>query len=155
VSSTKRIQTGRIKRNSTAHTADRTEYFCSGTRRSLAPTLGGVSTATFPDRFWEMIQRAWRSLLLNRALLVLAVLASAATVVILGFLVNLFIQGYSGGNDPTSIAPLAFPIAILGFVIAGIPALVISTLLWLAYTASKAGRARARGTPDDPSYPPL
>jgi hypothetical protein len=91
-----------------------------------------------------MIQRAWRSLLLNRTLLVLAVLASAATVVIIGFLVNLFIAGYSGGNDPTSVAPLAFPIALLFFVIAGVPALLICTLLWLAYTASRAARKRAR-----------
>ena len=73
----------------------------------------------------------------------LAVLASAATVVIFGFLINLFIAGYSGGNDPTSVAPLAFPIAILFFVIAGVPAMLISALLWLAYAASKAARARA------------
>jgi hypothetical protein len=89
-----------------------------------------------------MIERAWRSLLLNRALLVLAVVASTATAVIVGFLVNLFIQGYSGGNDPTSVAPLAFPVAILSFVIVGFPAMLICALLWLAYTASKAARAR-------------
>jgi hypothetical protein len=101
-----------------------------------------------------MTQRAWRSLLLNRTLLVLAVLASAATVAILGFLVDLFIAGYSGGNDPTSVAPLAFPVAILGFVIAGIPALVISALLWLTYAASRGARARARQG-ERPSSPPL
>jgi hypothetical protein len=102
-----------------------------------------------------MIQRAWRSLLLNRTLLVLAVIASAATAVIIGFLINLFIAGYSGGNDPTSVAPLAFPIAILGFVIAGVPAMAISALLWLTYAASKGARARAHARPNDPPYPPL
>lgn len=90
-----------------------------------------------------MIERAWRSLLLNRALLVLAVVASTASAVIVGFLVNLFIQGYSGGNDPTSVAPLAFPVAILFFVIVGFPAMLICALLWLAYTASRGARARA------------
>jgi hypothetical protein len=74
---------------------------------------------------------------------VLAVVASAATAVIVGFIVNLFIQGYSGGNDPTSVAPLAFPVAILFFVIAGFPAMLICALMWLAYAASKAARARA------------
>ena len=129
------------------------EYFCSGTGRSLAPSVGSMNTATCRGRFREMIQRAWRSLLLNTALLVLAVVASAAAVVIVGFIVNLFIQGYSGGNDPTSIAPLAIPIAMLFYVIAGIPAMLICAMLWLAYTASKTARARARQA-ERPSSPP-
>lgn len=100
-----------------------------------------------------MIKRAWRSVLLNRTLLVLAVVASAATVVLIGFLVNLFMQGYSGGNDPTSVAPLAFPIALFFFLIAGIPGVLISALLWLGYTASNVARARARraGRLSDPA----
>ena len=101
-----------------------------------------------------MIQRAWRSLLMIRALLVLAVLASAATLVIFGFLVNLFIQGYSGGNDPTSIAPLAILFAILGYVIVGIPAALFCALLWIAYLGSRAARARAHAGPDDPPSAP-
>ena len=99
-----------------------------------------------------MIKRAWRSLLLNRTLLVLAIVASAATVVIIGFLINLFVQGYSGGNDPTSVAPLAFPIAIALFLIAGVPGLLISALLWLAYTASNVARARSHQA-ERPSNP--
>jgi hypothetical protein len=121
-----------------------TEYFCSGARGSLAPTVGDVNTATFPERFSEMSQRAWRSLLLNRILLVLAVFVSAATAVIVGFLVYLYLQGYSGGNDPTSVAPLAFLFAIVLYGIIGIPAQLICALLWLAYAASRAARARAR-----------
>src|ERR1700745_2854242 len=102
-------------------------------------------TSTRRGRCGEMIERAWRSLLLNRALLVLAVVASTATAVIVGFLVNLFIQGYSGGNDPTSVAPRPFPVPILSFVIVGCPAMLICALLWLAYTASRPpGPERAR-----------
>jgi ABC-type polysaccharide/polyol phosphate export permease len=91
-----------------------------------------------------MIRHAWHSLLLNRILLVLAVLASAATAVLIGFLVNLFIQGFSGGNDPTSIAPLAFFFALVFYVVAGIPAQLICGLLWVAYAASRAARNHAR-----------
>jgi hypothetical protein len=120
------------------------EYFCSGARGSLPPTVGDVTTSTYRRRFWAAIQRAWRSVLLNMTLLVLAVLASAATVVILGFLANLYIQGYLAGNGPTSLGGLAVFIALVGYYIVGIPALLICTLLWLAYRASKAARARAR-----------
>jgi ABC-type polysaccharide/polyol phosphate export permease len=91
-----------------------------------------------------MIQRAWRSPWLNRTLLVLAVLVSAATVVILGFLVYLYFQGYSGGNDPTSVAPLAFLFAIALYGIVGIPAQLICALLWVAYATSRVARKRAR-----------
>ena len=101
-----------------------------------------------------MIQRAWRSLLLNRILLVLAVLASAAAVVIFWFIINLFIAGFSGGNDPTSIAPLAFPFALLFFVIAGIPAMLICAMLWLAFAGSKRASARAHAKPNDRPSPP-
>lgn len=98
-----------------------------------------------------MIQHAWRSLLLNRILLVLAVLASAATVVILGFIVNLFIAGFSGGNDPTSVAPLAFPFAVVFYVIAGIPAVLICAALWVAYALSRAARQREQARRNDPA----
>jgi hypothetical protein len=112
-----------------------------------------VTTATFPERFSEMIRRAWRSVVLNVTLLVLAVVASAATVVILGFLINLFIQGYLSGNDPTSLGGLAVFLALVGYAVAGIPAILISMLLWFAYSASKAARARARqaGRPVKPA----
>jgi hypothetical protein len=112
--------------------------------------VGDVNTATFPGRFWDAIQRAWQSVLLNITLLVLAVLASAATLLILGFLINLFIQGYLMGNSPTSLGGLAVFFALVGYYIAGIPALLICTLLWLAYRASHAARARAHARPNDP-----
>jgi len=82
--------------------------------------------------------------LLNVTLLVLAVLASAATVVILGFLINLYIQGSSSANDPTGLGGLAVFLALAGYYIVGIPAMLICTMLWLAYRASKVARARAR-----------
>jgi hypothetical protein len=109
--------------------------------------MDNVSTATYRRQFWEMIQDAWRSLLLNRILLVLAVLASAATVLLIGFLVYRFIQGYSGGNDATGGADLdlASPFAVLFFVVAGIPALLMCGLLWLAYAASRSARNRTLG----------
>jgi hypothetical protein len=114
--------------------------------------VGNVNTATFPERFWGAIQRAWRSMLLNMTLLVLAVLASAATVVVLGFLINLFIQGYLSGNGPTSLGGLAIFLALVGYYIVGVPALLICTLLWLAYKASNGARARARRA-ERPSQP--
>jgi hypothetical protein len=98
----------------------------------------------------DAIQRAWRSLLLNMALLVLAVVASAATVVIFGFLINLFIQGYLSSNTPTSLGGLAVFLAMLGYVIVGIPATLVCALLWIGYLGSKAARARAQAGPDDP-----
>ena len=52
-------------------------------------------------------------MLLRRALLALAVLASAAAATVVGFAVYLVVEGYSGGGDPQSVAPLAFPIAFL------------------------------------------
>jgi hypothetical protein len=91
-----------------------------------------------------MIKRAWRSVVLNMTLLVLAVVASAATVVILGFLMNMFIQGYSSGNDPTGLGGLVVFLALVGYAVVGIPAILISMLLWFAYLASNAARARAR-----------
>jgi hypothetical protein len=106
--------------------------------------VGDVTTSTYRRRFWDAIQRAWRSMLLNMTLLVLAVLASAATVGILGLLANLYIQGYLAGDGPNSLGGLAVFLALVGYYIIGIPALLVCTLLWLAYRASKAARGRAR-----------
>jgi len=88
--------------------------------------------------------------LMNVTLLVLSVLASAATVVILGFLINLYIQGSSSANDPAGLGGLAVFLALVGYYLVGIPALLICTLLWLAYRASRAARARADARPNDP-----
>ncbi len=83
---------------------------------------------------------------LSKVLLATCVLASAATAVILGFLVYLFIQGHSAGNSPTNIAPIAFPVVLLFFVVLGIPAIVISALLWFAYGAARTRVANGRAT---------
>jgi hypothetical protein len=65
-------------------------------------------------------------------------------VIILGFLLNLYIQGESSANNPASLGGLAVFLALVGYYLVGIPAMLICTLLWLAYRASKAARARAR-----------
>ena len=66
----------------------------------------------------------------------MAVLASAAAAAILGFLAYLIIAGYSGGSSRTNLAPLAFPVAIYFFVVAGLPAVLICAVLWICYRAS-------------------
>ncbi len=82
---------------------------------------------------------------LTKVLLVLASLASAGTVVILVFIVNLFLAGYSGGNNPQSINALAFPLSFFFFVIAGVPAVLISAGLWVGFgiTAARTSRRQS------------
>ncbi|HEX4090712.1 MAG TPA: hypothetical protein VHZ33_18535 [Trebonia sp.] len=80
--------------------------------------------------------RIRRLVLLRRALLGFAVLASAAAAVVLGFALSLFSEGYSGGNDPQSVAPLAFPIAFLIFVAVGLPAGLVCAASWFGYRAA-------------------
>jgi hypothetical protein len=93
--------------------------------------------------------RSWwqRHTLLTKVLLALAVLVSAGTAVILGFLVQLFLAGYSGGNNPQSVAPLAFLLAFLGFAFVGAPAVAITAALWVAFARSAAGRRRPGHSP--------
>jgi hypothetical protein len=82
-------------------------------------------------------------------LLVLSVLATAGVAAIVGLVIYFFIVGYSGGSDPTSIAPVLFPIAILLFLFVGLPAMLICVLLWLGYARSSrtpsAGRTPQTG----------
>jgi hypothetical protein len=73
----------------------------------------------------------------------LFVLASAAAIVLFCYLVGLWVAGYSGGSNPTSISALAFPLAMLFFVFFEIPAVIVSVLLWVAYRAAFR-RCRAR-----------
>jgi hypothetical protein len=73
-------------------------------------------------------------------LLVLSVLATAGVAAIIGLVIFFFIGGYSGGSDPTSIAPVLFPIAILLFLFGGLPAMLICVLLWLGYARSSRTR---------------
>ena len=75
-------------------------------------------------------------MLLRRALLALAVLASAAVAAVLGFAVYLFAAGYSGGSNPQSIAPLAFPLSFLVVLIVGLPAALICAAAWAGYFAA-------------------
>jgi hypothetical protein len=76
-------------------------------------------------------------------MLVLSVLSSAVTAVVLGFVVYLFIGGYSGANSPTSVTALLFPIALLFFVIAGLPSMLVCGLMWAGYSLSTRRRSRA------------
>jgi hypothetical protein len=76
--------------------------------------------------------------LLTWLLLGLSVLASGAAIVLLCYLVSLWVAGYSGGHNPTSISALAFPLAMLFFVLFEVPAVIVSVLLWLAYRAASA-----------------
>jgi|HubBroStandDraft_1064217.scaffolds.fasta_scaffold704437_1 hypothetical protein len=99
----------------------------------------------------NIMQRSGWFFWLSKVLLAACVLASAATAVILGFLGYLVIEGYSAGNSATNIAPIAFPVVLLFFVVIGIPAVVISTLLWFAYgmARTRLGGDRASGSGDD------
>jgi len=77
---------------------------------------------------------ARRLVLLRRALLALAVRAAAVTVA--GFAGYLIIEGYSGGGDPQSVAPLAFPIAFLVLAVVGLPVAVVCAATWTGYVAA-------------------
>jgi hypothetical protein len=80
--------------------------------------------------------RARQLVLLRRALLALAVLASAAAATVVGFAVYLVVEGYSGGADPQSVAPLAFPIAFLVLAVFGLPVVLICAATWTGYAAA-------------------
>jgi hypothetical protein len=80
--------------------------------------------------------RAQRLVLLRRALLAFSVLASAAAAVVVGFAAYLFTEGYSGGGDPQSVAPLAFPLAFLIMAVVGLPASVLCAASWTGYLAA-------------------
>jgi ABC-type polysaccharide/polyol phosphate export permease len=82
---------------------------------------------------------------LSRVMLVLSVLASATAAVIVGIVLYLFIGGYSGGNSPTSVTPILFPFAILLFVVAGLPSMLICGLLWTGFSLSRRRQARPQG----------
>lgn len=73
---------------------------------------------------------------LSIVLLVLSILASAGLLVLLAGLFYLFAQGYSGGNDPTSVAPLAFPVSFVLFLYFGVPVAMLCTVLWLGFAFS-------------------
>ncbi len=84
-------------------------------------------------------------MLARRALLVLAVLASAAVAAVAGFAVYLFAEGYSGGSNPQSVAPLAFPLSFLVLIVAGLPAALVCAVSWASYAAVARRSRRASG----------
>src|SRR5271168_3948258 len=86
--------------------------------------------------------RAARLVLLRRALLALAVLVSAAAATVFGFAGYLFSEGYSGGGNPQSVAPLAFPLALLILAVVGLPVAAACAASWIGYHAA-ARRSRA------------
>jgi hypothetical protein len=80
--------------------------------------------------------RAQLLVLLRRALLAFSVLASAAAAAVLVFAAYLFTEGYSGGGNPQSVAPLAFPLAFLILAVVGLPAAVVCAASWTGYLAA-------------------
>ncbi len=60
-------------------------------------------------------------------------------------------KGTEGCSSPTSVAPVAFPVAIYFFIIAGLPGMLICGLLWAGFRAS-VRRARPGGA--DPADRP-
>jgi hypothetical protein len=85
-----------------------------------------------------------RRSLLTTLLFVLAVFASAGVAVVMAFVVDLMVGSYSGGANPTGIGPALFPLAIVLLVVAGVPAVLLCTLLWLSFASSM-----RRPTPKD------
>ena len=77
--------------------------------------------------------RAWRRVQLRRALLAFATLASAALAVVLGFAGCLFVAGFSGGSNPQSVAPLAFPLSFLLVILVGLPVAAACVIAWAGY----------------------
>lgn len=75
-------------------------------------------------------------MLLRRTALALAVLASAAAAAVLGFAALLFAQGFAGAGDPQSVAALAFPMALLVVIVAGLPAALVCAAAWAGYAAA-------------------
>ena len=80
--------------------------------------------------------RATRLVLLRRFLLALAVGVSAAAAAVLVFAAYLFTEGYSGGGNPQSVAPLAFPLAFLVLATVGLPVAAACAASWIGYLAA-------------------
>jgi hypothetical protein len=101
-----------------------------------------TSALTTPERARDagltinLRTRARRLVLLRRALLAFAVLASVAAAAVVGFAAYLFAEGYSGGGDRQSVPPLAFPLAFLVLAVVGLPAAVVCAASWTGYLAA-------------------
>jgi hypothetical protein len=80
--------------------------------------------------------KARRLTLQRRVLLAIAVLASAATAVVLGFAIYLIGQAYSGPSGPQSMSGLAFVLAVYILLIFGLPAAVTCGLAWVGYAVA-------------------
>jgi hypothetical protein len=78
--------------------------------------------------------RARRLELQRKVLLVVAVLVSAATAVVVGFAMYLFVEAYAGGSQ--SLGGLAFVLGCAVLVVAGLPGGVASGLAWAGYAAA-------------------
>jgi hypothetical protein len=81
-------------------------------------------------------RRARRLVLLRNALLVIAVMASAAVAGVAGLAVYLFVMGYFGASNAQGVAALAFPLAFLVLIVAGIPAALICAVAWAGFMAA-------------------
>jgi hypothetical protein len=74
--------------------------------------------------------------LLTKVLFVLSAAASVGVAVVLAIVVDLIVGSYSGGINPANIAPALFPLAMVLLVVAGVPAALLCTLLWLRFASS-------------------
>jgi hypothetical protein len=111
-------------------TGSRIEYAHLSTSALAAPTRCDDDCLMTNDP-----SRARRLALLRWALLAFAVLASAAAATVVGFAAYLFSQGYTGGGDPQSVAPLALPLSFLVLVVVGLPASFVCAGGWIGYFA--------------------
>jgi hypothetical protein len=80
--------------------------------------------------------RATRLVLLRGTLLASGVLTAAAAAGTVGFAAYLFAEGYSGGSSQQSVAPLAFPLALLILAVVGMPLTLACALSWAGYRAA-------------------
>jgi hypothetical protein len=81
---------------------------------------------------------------LSRILLVLSALSSLEVVIVLLYVGYLIVYGYSGGNNPTSLNGLLFPLAFLIFFVVGGPSMLLCALLWAGYSFSRRRGERVR-----------
>jgi hypothetical protein len=110
------------------------------------PIIDEVSGDRNRGRWLAGYRARWSALsLLSKILLVLSTLSALEVVVVLLFVAYLFVGAYSGGNDPTSPAPLLFPIAIAIFFVVGGPSMLLCGLLWAGFTYSRQRRTRPGG----------
>jgi hypothetical protein len=82
--------------------------------------------------------KARRLELQRRILLAVALLASAAAAVVVGFGMYLIVESYAVPGGPESLGGLAFALGAIELAVVGLPAVITCGLAWAGY----AGAAR-------------